>query len=128
MSRLLTRFAKPFEGFANAIDDGVWISLVPEAQALKRAEELETDSRGAPLERSNICHQGQYRPCGTANDRRMPGFHATRPPKSAFVVQRLIDAGAVPIGKTNLDQFATGSERNTFTLRLSVQLLQSGLS
>ncbi len=30
------------------------------------------------------------------------------PTKSAFVVQRLIDAGAIPIGKTNLDQFATG--------------------
>ena len=30
------------------------------------------------------------------------------PQQSAFVVQRLIDAGAIPIGKTNLDQFATG--------------------
>lgn len=30
------------------------------------------------------------------------------PKKSAFVVQKLIDAGAIPIGKTNLDQFATG--------------------
>ena len=27
---------------------------------------------------------------------------------SATVVQKLIDAGAIPIGKTNLDQFATG--------------------
>lgn len=31
-----------------------------------------------------------------------------RPERSAAVVQRLIDAGAIPIGKTNLDQFATG--------------------
>lgn len=30
------------------------------------------------------------------------------PQRSATVVQRLIDAGAIPIGKTNLDQFATG--------------------
>ncbi|WP_309385861.1 allophanate hydrolase [Cerasicoccus frondis] len=30
------------------------------------------------------------------------------PEKSAFVVERLIAAGAIPIGKTNLDQFATG--------------------
>jgi len=30
------------------------------------------------------------------------------PEQSAFAVQLLIDAGAIPIGKTNLDQFATG--------------------
>ncbi len=30
------------------------------------------------------------------------------PNESAFVVQQLIDAGAIPIGKTNMDQFATG--------------------
>ncbi len=28
--------------------------------------------------------------------------------RSAYVVQRLVDAGAVPLGKTNLDQYATG--------------------
>lgn len=28
--------------------------------------------------------------------------------KSAFVVEQLIKAGAIPVGKTNLDQFATG--------------------
>lgn len=33
---------------------------------------------------------------------------AYTPQASAFVVQRLIEAGAIPIGKTNLDQFATG--------------------
>lgn len=30
------------------------------------------------------------------------------PVEHAFVVQKLIDAGAIPVGKTNLDQFATG--------------------
>jgi allophanate hydrolase len=30
------------------------------------------------------------------------------PARSARVVQRLLDAGAIPLGKTNLDQFATG--------------------
>jgi allophanate hydrolase len=34
--------------------------------------------------------------------------YAYTPAKSATVVQKLIDAGAIPIGKTNLDQFATG--------------------
>lgn len=34
--------------------------------------------------------------------------YAYTPEHSATVVQRLIDAGAIPLGKTNLDQFATG--------------------
>ena len=33
---------------------------------------------------------------------------AYQPQKHATVAQRLIEAGAIPIGKTNLDQFATG--------------------
>ncbi|MES2624606.1 MAG: allophanate hydrolase [Pseudomonadota bacterium] len=33
---------------------------------------------------------------------------AYTPQDSAFVVRRLLDAGAIPVGKTNLDQFATG--------------------
>ncbi|MDQ4099764.1 MAG: allophanate hydrolase [Chloroflexota bacterium] len=36
-----------------------------------------------------------------------PSF-SFRPAESATVVQRLLDAGAICIGKTNLDQFATG--------------------
>ncbi len=34
--------------------------------------------------------------------------YAYTPSASAFVVQRLLAAGAIPIGKTNMDQFATG--------------------
>ena len=34
--------------------------------------------------------------------------YAYTPSVSAFSVQCLIDAGAIPVGKTNLDQFATG--------------------
>jgi len=36
-----------------------------------------------------------------------PAFTYT-PQKSAFVVEQLIQAGAIPVGKTNMDQFATG--------------------
>ena len=36
-----------------------------------------------------------------------PAFAYT-PPQSARVVQQLLAAGAIPVGKTNLDQFATG--------------------
>ena len=34
--------------------------------------------------------------------------YAYTPEQHATVVARLIDAGAIPLGKTNLDQFATG--------------------
>lgn len=34
--------------------------------------------------------------------------YAYIPEKHAFIVEQLIQAGAIPIGKTNLDQFATG--------------------
>lgn len=34
--------------------------------------------------------------------------YAYKPSESAAVVRRLIEGGAVPVGKTNLDQFATG--------------------
>ncbi len=44
---------------------------------------------------------------GVATTAGCPAFAYT-PSKSATVVQRLLDAGAIPLGKTNLDQFATG--------------------
>ena len=34
--------------------------------------------------------------------------YAYVPKRSATVVERLLDAGAIPLGKTNMDQFATG--------------------
>ncbi|MCG8667929.1 MAG: allophanate hydrolase, partial [Pseudomonadales bacterium] len=34
--------------------------------------------------------------------------YAYQPEETAYVVQQLIAAGAIPLGKTNLDQFATG--------------------
>ena len=52
--------------------------------------------------------QGQHRLRGRPHDRRLPRLrlHAGQPPPRRS--QRLCDAGAVVLGKTNLDQFATG--------------------
>ncbi len=44
---------------------------------------------------------------GTPTTAACPAYAYT-PARSAFVVERLIAAGAIPIGKTNMDQFATG--------------------
>jgi aspartyl-tRNA(Asn)/glutamyl-tRNA(Gln) amidotransferase subunit A len=59
---------------------------------------------GVPIAiKDNICIQGEPTTCGS----RILGTY--RPPYTATVVERLLDAGAVVIGKTNLDEFAMGS-------------------
>jgi allophanate hydrolase len=86
-------------------DDGVWLSLVPEEKALERAAELE--SSDLPLRGKTFAVKDNIDVAGLPTTAACPEFSYV-PEKSAFVVQRLLDAGAIVIGKTNLDQFATG--------------------
>ncbi len=87
----------------------IWISVVPREASLARAKALESDAlaRSKPLFgvpfaiKDNIDLEGMPTTAGC------PAY-AYAPAKSATVVRKLIDAGAIPIGKTNLDQFATG--------------------
>jgi allophanate hydrolase len=87
----------------------VWISVVPREQALTRARALEArpDASSLPLYgipfavKDNIDVEGMPTTAGC------PAY-AYMPARSATVVSRLLDAGAILIGKTNLDQFATG--------------------
>lgn len=59
---------------------------------------------GLPLALKDVlCLQGAP---ATAGSRILEGF---RPPFTATAVQRLLDAGAVIVGKTNCDEFAMGS-------------------
>jgi aspartyl-tRNA(Asn)/glutamyl-tRNA(Gln) amidotransferase subunit A len=59
---------------------------------------------GVPVAlKDNLCQIGVET---TAASRILEGW---RPPYSATVVERLIAADAVPVGKTNLDEFAMGS-------------------
>ncbi len=53
--------------------------------------------------------------------------YAYMPATSAYVVQRLIDAGAIPVGKTNLDQFATGTRGHALALRRVPEQRESGV-
>jgi len=59
---------------------------------------------GVPVAlKDNLCTRGVPT---TAGSRILEGW---RPPYTATVVERLTAAGAIPIGKTNLDEFAMGS-------------------
>jgi allophanate hydrolase len=93
---------------AQATERHVWISVLPAERVLAYARALESRSPdclplyGVPFAiKDNIDLEGAVTTAACPD-------YAYMPSVSAHVVQRLIDAGAIPIGKTNLDQFATG--------------------
>lgn len=88
-------------------DDHAWISLVSRDQALARARELEAGSRDLSLYGVPFAVKDNIDIAGMATTAACPAY-AYIPAHSAPVVQRLMEAGAVLVGKTNLDQFATG--------------------
>lgn len=100
---------KPTETIAAVYDrieseplNPVWISLVPRATALEMAAAASGPLAGAPFAvKDNIDVAGVPTTAGCPAYAYEPAAHAT-------VVERLIAAGAIPVGKTNLDQFATG--------------------
>ncbi len=88
--------------------DKVWIHLLPRAELLQRAADLERRGpAGLPLFGIPFAIKDNIDLAGHPTTAACPDF-AHVPQASAPVVQALVDAGAIPIGKTNLDQFATG--------------------
>jgi len=89
-------------------DDHVWIDLLGRDELLEIARRLEAEGPvGKPLYGIPFAIKDNIDLAGRATTASCPSF-AYRAQHSAQVVQRLIAAGAIPIGKTNLDQFATG--------------------
>src|SRR5688572_6130212 len=84
-------------------EDAVWITKLPREAVESAADRAPAGAlRGVSFAiKDNIDFAGM--PTTAA----CPAY-AYRPAESAPVVARLIAAGAVPLGKTNLDQFATG--------------------
>jgi allophanate hydrolase len=88
--------------------DNVWIHLVPEADAVAAARRVANAlPASAPL---------YGLPCAIKDNIDVPGLPSTSafPPSRRVAtstgpaVQRLLDAGAIVIGKTNMDQLAIG--------------------
>jgi allophanate hydrolase len=93
---------------AAAGDDGVWISRVPADALLAAAKALEgRGDEGLPLYGLPFAIKDNIDIAGLPTTCACPEFAYT-PDKSAPVVERLRRAGALLVGKTNLDQFATG--------------------
>jgi allophanate hydrolase len=90
-------------------DDGVWITTVDLAGLRERAAQLEADpaARELPLYGIPFAVKDSIDVAGLPTTCACPDF-ATVPSTTAPVVARLLTAGAVLVGKTNLDQFATG--------------------
>lgn len=99
---------RAFAALRDYNDPALFISLKPEADALAEAAALEAAGpAGKPLFGLIVAVKDNIDAVGLATTAACPDFAYT-PERSAFVVARLEAAGAIVLGKTNLDQFATG--------------------
>jgi allophanate hydrolase len=89
-------------------DDAIWITRLPDAAIRARAATLAAEGpQGRPLWGVPVAIKDNIDIAGLPTTAACPDF-ATTPDHSATAVERLLAAGANIIGKTNLDQFATG--------------------
>lgn len=86
----------------------IWISLIPDDQVARYLRALENqDPSTLPLFGIPFAVKDNIDIANVPTTAACPAF-AYMPTRSAFAITRLIKAGAIPVGKTNMDQFATG--------------------
>jgi allophanate hydrolase len=92
-------------------DDGVWTYLVPRAEALARADQLESMDPGRRKAMRLYGLPFSVKDCvdvaGAPTSSACPALAYTAD-KTNPAIERLLEAGAIFVGKTNMDQFATG--------------------
>ena len=100
--------ARSYERIRAHNDPAVFISLRDEAAALAEAKALmAAGAEGRPLYGIPVAIKDNIDAEGMPTTAACPAF-AYKPGKDSTAVARLRRAGAIVIGKTNLDQFATG--------------------
>ena len=88
-------------------EEPVWITRVAPAALLAAARALDGADPALPLYGIPFAVKDNIDVAGVPTSAACPGF-ARVAERSAPVVARLLDAGALFVGKTNMDQFATG--------------------
>ena len=88
-------------------DGAIFISLRDEAEAVAEARALAARRKDLPLYGVPVAVKDNIDVAGLPTTAACPAF-AYKPARDSTAVARLRAAGAVVIGKTNLDQFATG--------------------
>jgi allophanate hydrolase len=97
-----------YDRLAMQSDNPVWITLRSHAEVLKSAQALEgRDINTLPLFGIPFAVKDNINVKDLPTTAACPAFSYI-PTCHAFVVEKLLEAGAILIGKTNLDQFATG--------------------
>jgi allophanate hydrolase len=91
-------------------DPATWITLVPRESLLAQAAAAEVRIKSGeanPLLGVPFAIKDNIDLANCKTTAACPDF-AYLPARSAAVIVRLTEEGAIPVGKTNLDQFATG--------------------
>ena len=96
-----------FRRIAAAGDPGIFIALADEDATIAAAERLGPYDPAQPLWGMPFAVKDNIDVAGLPTTAACPAY-AYIPVRSAAVVERLVAGGAILIGKTNLDQFATG--------------------
>src|ERR1700704_2717579 len=100
--------ARSFARIRDHDDPAIFVSLRAEADAIAEAEALkDKDKAGLPLYGVPVAVKDNIDVAGLPTTAACPAF-SYKPSTDATAVARLRAAGAIIIGKTNLDQFATG--------------------
>lgn len=107
--RSAVRAVEEFFARITGLDDpSIFVAVAAAERALEMARSIdERDAVTAPLRGSVFAVKDNIDVAGLPTTAGCPAF-AYEPSESAPVVAQLVDSGAVPVAKTNLDQFATG--------------------